>query len=66
MKKTNAILKHQETDVYGPDPVILRKRGLQATQNKKFKNYKSKIDDQDYIDFAINKIALELSHFLTK
>ena len=67
MKKANAILKSiNGYDEYGPDPVILRKRGLQHTKNKKHKDYKSKINDPQYIDFAINKIALELSHFLTK
>lgn len=67
MKKSNAIINHAaDYELFGPDPVILRKRGLQYTKMKKFSNYKNKIDDPSYMDFAINKIALELSHFLTK
>jgi hypothetical protein len=51
---------------YGPDPVILRKRGISRVAKEKFELYKKKIEDPDYMEFAINKIALELTHFLSK
>lgn len=51
---------------YGPDPVILRKRGAARKLEKKFELYKKKIEDKGYMDFAINKIALELTHFLSR
>ncbi|EPG67047.1 hypothetical protein ACE5IS_12610 [Leptospira wolffii] len=53
------------TDPFGPDPVILRKRGV-PIKKRKFEDYKKKIEDENYIDFAIDKIAMELSHFLSK
>ena len=67
MKKLNTLLDqtHVEED-FGPDPVILRKKGLGATAKKKFTYYKQKVDDPGYMEFAINKIAMELSHFLSK
>ncbi|MEM7179980.1 MAG: hypothetical protein AAF518_03645 [Spirochaetota bacterium] len=52
-------------DEYGPDPIILRKRGSARNMHKKFELYKRKVDDPKYMEFAINKIALELSHFLS-
>ncbi|MDF3821511.1 hypothetical protein P3G55_16520 [Leptospira sp. 96542] len=55
-----------ETDEFGPDPVLLRKRGMSQTMQQKFKNYKEKIDDPAYMDYAINKIAMEISHFISK
>ncbi len=51
---------------YGPDPVILRKRGLARNTHSKFDLYKKKLEDPYYMEFAINKIAMELTHFLTK
>ncbi|MCG6140886.1 hypothetical protein EHQ23_08280 [Leptospira bourretii] len=55
-----------ETEEFGPDPVLLRKRGMASTIQKKFENYKKKIDDPAYMDYAINKIAMEISHFISK
>ncbi|MCB1140691.1 MAG: hypothetical protein H7A24_07950 [Leptospiraceae bacterium] len=51
---------------FGPDPIILRKRGLARNIRTKFDLYKKKIEDPSYMEFAINKIALELTHFLSK
>ncbi len=51
---------------YGPDPIILRKRGISRNTRQKYDLYKRKINDPDYMDFAINKIAVELTHFLSK
>ncbi len=51
---------------YGPDPVILRKRGLARNTHSKFELYKKKLNDPYYMEFAINKIAMELTHFLSK
>jgi hypothetical protein len=38
---------------FGPDPI-------------KYDLYKRKIEDPGYMEFAINKIAVELTHFLSK
>lgn len=51
---------------YGPDPVILRKRGVARKVQEKFDIYKRKIEDPNYMEYAINKIAVELTHFLSK
>lgn len=50
---------------YGPDPILMKKKG-QAMPVRDIKEFKKKIVDENYIDHAINKIAMELSHFLTK
>ena len=55
-----------ETDEFGPDPVLLRKRGMSDTIEKKFRNYKKKVNDPAYMEYAINKIAMEISHFISK
>jgi len=51
---------------YGPDPVMLRKRGLARNTHTKFELYKKKLNDPYYMEYAINKIAMELTHFLSK
>ncbi|EQA52083.1 hypothetical protein LEP1GSC052_1182 [Leptospira kmetyi serovar Malaysia str. Bejo-Iso9] len=35
-------------------------------KKRKFEDYKKKLEDPSYIDFAIDKIAMEISHFLAK
>ncbi|TGN08268.1 hypothetical protein [Leptospira ilyithenensis] len=55
-----------ETDEFGPDPVLLRKRGMASTIEKKSSTYKKKVNDPAYMDYAINKIAMEISHFISK
>lgn len=66
MRQFSVIGNLAETEEFGPDPVLLRKRGMANTIQKKYKNYKKKIDDPAYMDYAINKIAMEISHFISK
>ena len=42
------------------------KRGISRNLQNKYDLYKRKIEDPGYMDFAINKIAVELTHFLSK
>ena len=51
---------------FGPDPIILRKRGISRNLQNKYDLYKRKIEDPGYMEFVINKIAVELTHFLSK
>lgn len=51
---------------YGPDPVLLRKRGVARIAKERFELYKRRIEDPAYMEYAINKIASELTHFLSK
>ncbi|WCL47930.1 hypothetical protein [Leptospira sp. GIMC2001] len=55
-----------EAPSYGPDPVMLRKSGQASKLKKKSESYKQRIDDPSYMDFAIDKIAVELLHFISK
>lgn len=55
-----------QSGAYGPDPVLLKKQGLAGTLNRDISEYKRKIRDDSYIDHAINRIAMELSHFLAR
>jgi hypothetical protein len=55
-----------EFDDFGPDPILLRKRGISRKISGKFEIYKKRINNPFYVDYAINKIALELTHFLSK
>lgn len=63
MKDGSAIAS--ETD-YGPDPVLLKKIGQSVDGSKDLRYYKEKIADKKYLDYAINRIAMELSHFLSR
>jgi len=58
-------LEHS-SEKFGPDPILLRKKGLSNSNPKDIETYKQKIVDDDYLDHAINRIAMELSHFLVK
>ena len=51
---------------YGPDPVILRKKGMESPLLRKYEIYKQRIESPEYMDYAIGKIAMEISHFLQK
>jgi hypothetical protein len=51
---------------FGPDPIILRKRGQARNVRSKYGMYKQRIEDPEYMEYAINKIAMELTHFLSK
>jgi len=66
MRQLSILGNLAETEEFGPDPVMLRKRGMSASINKKFENYKKKVDDPAYMEYAINKIAMEISHFIQK
>ncbi len=61
--KTASII---EIEDFGPDPILLRKRGVARKMNGKFEVYKKRINNPTYVDYAINKIAVELTHFLSK
>ncbi|ASV11543.1 MULTISPECIES: hypothetical protein [Leptospira] len=65
MKSITILGNLAESENFGPDPVILRKRGM-PVKKRKFEDYKKKLEDPSYIDFAIDKIAMEISHFLSK
>jgi hypothetical protein len=51
---------------YGPDPVLMKKIGKTDNSPRDLGQYKERIADRHYIDFAINRIAMELSHFLSR
>ena len=51
---------------FGPDPLLLKKQGQTEIISRDVNVYKKKIRDNSYMDFAINRIALELMHFLSK
>ncbi len=51
---------------YGPDPVLLKKIGRTDDSPRDLGTYKKKVADKQYMEFAINRIAMELSHFLSK
>ncbi|MDX1959202.1 MAG: hypothetical protein SFU98_11555 [Leptospiraceae bacterium] len=51
---------------FGPDPIMLRKRGNARNVKSRYSLYKQKINDPNYMEYAINKIAMELTHFLSK
>ena len=66
---TMKILLEPDRDVqrerFGPDPVLLRKQGVDMA-TRDISIYKEKIVNDDYMEHAINRIAMELSHFLAK
>ncbi len=51
---------------FGPDPLLLKKRGLSDIRSRDISEFKKKILDDKYMDHAINRIAMELSHFLLR
>lgn len=53
-------------DGFGPDPILMRKKGLTKPQPRDISEYKKKISDDAYMEHAIDRIALELMHFLAK
>ncbi len=48
------------------DPAILKKQGILYLQKKDLSYYRKKIVDENYMDHAINRIAMELMHFILK
>ena len=51
---------------FGPDPILSKKKGLAQPAPRDISTYKKKIMDDKYMEHAINMIAMELSHFLSK
>ncbi len=51
---------------FGPDPILLKKKGVNRPVPRTISEYKKKILDDTYMEHAINRIAMELSHFLAK
>jgi hypothetical protein len=66
MKKIGMQGNLAEVAEYGPDPVMLRKSGQSLKIRKRSEAYKKRIEDPSYMDFAIDKIAVELLHFISK
>ncbi|MCR9144547.1 MAG: hypothetical protein RIF32_06590 [Leptospirales bacterium] len=54
-----------ESPGYGPDPVMMKKKG-QPNLSRDITDFKKKIRDKKYMDHAINRIAMELMHFLAR
>ena len=54
-----------ESPGYGPDPVLMKKKGT-PNIDRDIKDFKKKIRDKEYMDHAINRIAMELMHFLAR
>lgn len=50
---------------YGPDPVLMKKKGMPSDE-RNISEFKKKIMDDHYMEHAIDRIALELMHFLAK
>lgn len=48
------------------DPMVLKKQGIEYFRKKDISYYKKKIIDENYLDHAIQRIAMELSHFILK
>jgi len=51
---------------FGPDPILMRKKGLPNPHPRDISEYKKKITDDSYMEHAIDRIAMELMHFLSK
>lgn len=66
LKKENKKENEAVLDSFGPDPVILRKKGLRQFANKNMQEFKSRINDEVYLTHAIDRIAVELMHHLVK
>lgn len=48
------------------NPIHLVNKQYSKNQKSKYNYYKKKIQNKDYIEFAIDEIALELTHYLSK
>ena len=51
---------------FGPDPLLIKKKGESNPYPQNVSEYKKKIHDSRYMEHAINRIAMELMHFLSK
>lgn len=66
MKLLKEEARKAKTEEYGPDPVLMKKIGARDFRPNDLSYYKKKIIDKEYLDYAINRIAMELSHFLSR
>lgn len=66
MKETLEKDREVLDEEFGYDPVVLRKQGITVNDRRDISEYKRKIIDDRYMEHAINRIAMELSHFLSK
>ncbi|MBW7858092.1 MAG: hypothetical protein H3C43_07365 [Leptonema sp. (in: Bacteria)] len=66
MKETLEKDKEVLDEEFGFDPVVLRKQGIVPDDHRDITSFKRKIVDKKYMEHAINRIAMELSHFLVK
>ncbi len=70
MEKNPKESKHNQKNEYlkewEQDPMILKKQGIEYLKRKDISYYKKKIIDENYLDHAIERIAMELSHFILK
>lgn len=66
MKETLEKDREVLDEEFGYDPVVLRKQGIILNHHRDISEYKKKIIDERYMEHAINRIAMELSHFLAK
>ncbi|MBS0619578.1 MAG: hypothetical protein JSR44_15435 [Spirochaetes bacterium] len=48
-----------------PKTTELGRKAFSSTEAR-ISEYKTRIRDRDYLEFAIDRIAIELTHFLTK
>ncbi|HRP70851.1 MAG TPA: hypothetical protein PLY93_15105 [Turneriella sp.] len=48
-----------------PKTTEIGRKAFSSTQAR-ITEYKDRIRDRNYLDFAIDRIAIELTHFLTK
>ncbi|HOW82132.1 MAG TPA: hypothetical protein PK573_06190 [Spirochaetota bacterium] len=44
----------------------IKKKVPEKKESKRILEYRERISDDDYLDHAIRKIAIDLSHYLTK
>ncbi len=51
---------------FGPDPLLYKKKGLASNLPRDILEYRNKMRDDGYMKYAIDKIAVELMHFLVK
>ena len=65
----NTLLKKEFPESAGgfrSDPLLHKKKGLRDALPRDILNYKNKVEDKNYMNYAINKIAVELMHFIVK
>lgn len=56
----------EDRDFYRDNSYFHKNRNVSISPEEKIKIFKTKIADENYLDHAIQKIATDLTHFLTK